>query len=271
MRRARDFLGSLRDRLLPFPPVVTPDQLRRGGEAEIVAVADGDTVELEDGTTVRLVGIQAPKLPLGRPGYPTWPFAEEARAALSAMCLGRGVRLAYGGRRIDPHGRRLAHLFVDDAGEGGWVQGAMVRRGFARVYSFPDNRSCVRLLERVEGEARRLREGLWALDNYRVLDGGRPGEVRSRNSRYELVEGAPLSAERAGRRYYLNFGTNWRHDFTVTLPVAELRRFDWDGVSPKRLVGNKIRVRGWIGENGGPFIEVTHPEQIEIVLDDDRK
>ena len=71
--------------------------------AQVVEVIDGDTLELDDGRQVRLVGIQAPKLPLGRTGFEAWPLAEEAKTALSEFTLGQRVGLGYGGRRIDRH------------------------------------------------------------------------------------------------------------------------------------------------------------------------
>ncbi len=107
--------------------------------AQVVEVIDGDTLLLDDGRPVRLVGIQSPKLPLGRTGFEAWPLAEEAKAALSKLTLGREVGLGYGGRQIDRHGRALAHLYLlDGAGEAGiWVQGALLEAGMARVYSLP--------------------------------------------------------------------------------------------------------------------------------------
>jgi hypothetical protein len=50
--------------------------LEDGGAERIDSVADGDTVILDDGRQVRLVGTQAPKLPLGRPCFVKWPLAE---------------------------------------------------------------------------------------------------------------------------------------------------------------------------------------------------
>ena len=43
MRRARDFLGSLRDRLLPFPPVVTPDPVVAADDPEAAPVVADPT------------------------------------------------------------------------------------------------------------------------------------------------------------------------------------------------------------------------------------
>ena len=50
------------------------EALTLGGPATVVAVVDGDTVVLDDGRQVRLVGIQAPKLPLGRRNFRKWPL-----------------------------------------------------------------------------------------------------------------------------------------------------------------------------------------------------
>jgi endonuclease YncB( thermonuclease family) len=82
--------------------------------ARITAIVDGDTVKLDTGAEVRLTGIQASKLPLGRKGFRPWPLAVEARAALTALTRDRQVRLNYTGRRHDRWGRLLAHLHVGE-------------------------------------------------------------------------------------------------------------------------------------------------------------
>ncbi len=63
--------------------------------ARVVEIVDGDTLVLADRRQVRLVGIQAPKLPLGRAGFKAWPLAREAKAALAALALDRDLGLAY--------------------------------------------------------------------------------------------------------------------------------------------------------------------------------
>ena len=99
-------------------------RLEPGERAKVVEVVDGDTVLLDDGWQVRLVGIQAPKLPLGRKNFKKWPLADESKSVLEALVLDRQVILAYGGQRVDRHGRRLAHLFLGDET---WIQGPAKR------------------------------------------------------------------------------------------------------------------------------------------------
>jgi hypothetical protein len=62
----------------------------------------------------------------------------------------------------------------------------------------------------------------------------------------------------------VNFGRRWTEDFTVTILKRNERKFAAAGLEPKRLSGKRVRVRGWIEERGGPWIEATHPEQIEL-------
>src|SRR3954466_12467071 len=98
-------------------------QLTRGSSAKVVEVIDGDTVVLDDGKEVRLVGIQAPKLPLNRPNFKEWPLAREAKEGGEKLGLNRRVTLLLGGERTDRHGRTLAHLHTYD---GTWAQGEML-------------------------------------------------------------------------------------------------------------------------------------------------
>ena len=234
-------------------------RLEAGERARVVEVVDGDTVLLDDGWQVRLVGIQAPKLPLGRKNFQKWPLAEESREALEEMVMGRDVLLAYGGRRVDRHGRRLAHLFRAD---GVWIQGELLSRGMARVYSFPDNRAVVGDMLALEMAARQRRVGIWGNGWYAVRA---PEETESDIGSFQIVEGRVVDAADVRGTVYLNFGENWRSDFTVRISKGDRKRFVEDGLDPLSLANKRIRVRGWLDERNGPTIEATHPEQIELL------
>jgi micrococcal nuclease len=117
-------------------PGLACDGLRPGPRGTVTTVTDGDTVILDNGLVIRLIGTQAPKLPLGREDFPTWPKAEEAKARLEAMVLGKAVEIRHGGAVRDRHDRVLGQMFVVAEPEL-WVQRQMVADGFARVYSFP--------------------------------------------------------------------------------------------------------------------------------------
>ncbi|MDB5614455.1 MAG: thermonuclease family protein [Devosia sp.] len=241
------------------------ESLRMEPGGIITTVTDGDTVVLEDGRIIRMIGTQAPKLPLGRENYPTWPLAPEAKVALEAMALNKPVRLGFGGETIDRYGRILAHVFVTTPEGEIWAQQAMVAKGLARVYSFPDNRACLDLLFAAEGRARLGRLGIWADPYYSIRAADAPGELLARAGHYELVEGRVLLAEQRGGRVYLNFGRFYKEDFTAVIEAPALRLFAEAGVDPLSLDNAFLRIRGWVDDRDGPRIEVTHPEQIEVL------
>ncbi len=236
-----------------------PDELADGGSARVVAVVDGDTVRLDDGRELRLVGIQAPKLPLDRPNFGAWPLAETAKERLEALAGGRRVHLGYDGRRLDRYGRVLAHLVT----EGGvWLQGEMLRLGLARVYSFADNRALVPKLLAQERRARAAARGIWAHPYYAIVDQAKAGDA---TGHFALVEGRVLDAAVVRGRGYLNFGPDWRTDFTATVAPADMRLFRREDIDFASYEGRRVRVRGWLRSFNGPMIEVTHPEAIEVL------
>lgn len=239
--------------------------LREGPRGLVTEVTDGDTVVLDTGAVVRLIGTQAPKLPLGRDGFEAWPMADEARDALVDLALGAAVIVRHGGERMDRHGRVLGHMFLIDEAEETWVQGEMIATGMARVYSFPDNRACLATLLELEARARVEGLGIWRDPYYSLRRADRPADLLERTGNYELVEGRVLLAEASGRLVYLNFGRYWKEDFTIVIERPALRLFADAGLNPLDLEGALVRVRGWIDDRDGPRVEVTHPEQIEIL------
>ena len=259
-------IGLLTAAIIAVPSVPlragTADVLARleaGEQAAVVEVVDGDTVLLDDGWQARLVGIQAPKLPLGRQNFKKWPLADESKSLLEALVLDRRVTLAYGGQRVDRHGRRLAHLFLAD---GTWIQGELLSAGMARVYSFPDNRAVVSEMLAAENSARHKGAGIWGNEWYAVRA---PDALEREIGSFQLVEGRIIEAADVRGTIYLNFGADWRTDFTVKVAKRARRSFEAAGFDLQALADRVVRVRGWLDDYNGPMIEATHPEQIEVL------
>ncbi|WP_291391920.1 thermonuclease family protein [Devosia sp.] len=249
---------------MPVSASAACEGLVDGPRGVVASVRDGDTVVLDTGMVVRLIGTQAPKLGLGREGFSAWPLADEARLALERLVLGKPVRVRHGGARTDRHGRTLGQVFLTGQPET-WVQQQMIAAGWARVYSFPDNRACVPQLLAAETQARLNKLGIWADPYYLVRRADRPDDFAGRPGYYELVEGRVLKADRAQGRVYLNFGRSWKQDFTAVIDRAALGLFARDGYDAEQLEGALVRIRGWMDEIDGPRVEITHPEQIEVL------
>jgi micrococcal nuclease len=226
---------------------------------EAVAAIDGDTLELSDGRLLRLAAIQAPKAPLGFDETKSWPLEDAGRAALGEFALGRRLSLVFTGPPRDRYGRLHAQVFDD---EGGWIQAALLAAGLARVVSTAETRAGVSRLLAAEKVARAKGRGIWALPFYRVLTTDQTGgRLRS----FQIVEGQVLATAVVRGRGYLNFGPDWRSDFTASLEPGVRRLFEREGIEISDYEGLRVRVRGWLTEVNGPMIEITHPEQIEVI------
>lgn len=231
---------------------------KRSAPVAVAQVINGKSLILATGETLRLASIQAPNMPdndaTPRPGE---PLAEEAKAALERLVGGQSVTFTPVPDSPDRRGRIVAELF-DQNGQS--VQEALIRAGYAMVYSFPDHRAPAKLWLALEAEARAAKRGIWANAHYAVLPAARAAESLGR---FRLVEGVVQEVAEIRGTVYLNFGQNWRDDFTVMITKRDLRRFA--DVPLAALAGKKLRVRGWIHEKNGPMITLSHPEQLEVL------
>lgn len=162
--------------------------------------------------------------------------------------------VTYGGREIDRYGRLLAHLH-DPSGT--WIQGEMLRKGMARVYSFPDNRALVGKMLALENEARLAQRGIWRHRFYHIRTAD---TVKRHINSFQLIEGRVWKVAVRRKRTYINFEEDWRTDFTISVKRRNARNFKTAPYSLPSLVGKRIRIRGWVKNWNGPFIEATHPE-----------
>jgi hypothetical protein len=216
------------------------------GTATVRAVTE-DGVVLEDGRTVRLAGIE-----------------DQTRSVPPAGTAVTLKRLTTA-RETDRYGRLDAHIFITDNGAERWFQAELVRKGLARVSARVGDTACARSLHAEEQTARSSKLGLWGEPYYVISKAEDPTGVLAARGRLALVEGKVLSVRESGGTIYVNFGRRWSEDFTVTIAKRNERAFSAAGLEPKSLSGRRVRVRGWIEERGGPWVEAVRPEQIEVL------
>jgi hypothetical protein len=216
------------------------------GAATVRAATDAGLL-LEDGRTIRLAGI------------------ELAQGAAPALPVGTAVTLKRIGTETDRYGRLNAHVFIGEEGGERWFQAELVAQGLARVSARVGDPSCARELLAREEAARVAKLGLWAEPVYVIGKAEDPAEVLKSRGSFALVEGKVLSVRESGGTIYVNFGRRWSEDFTVTIAKRNERVFSAAGLVPKSLSGRRVRIRGWIEERGGPWVEAARPEQIEVV------
>jgi endonuclease YncB( thermonuclease family) len=256
----------------PLFAVAPPGDIDKNGfSARVTAVLRGDLLELEDGRSLRMAGVHAP-FPegQGKAFVGSWPAYEESRAALEALTLGRNLWVVPTSPTPDRYGR-LSVLLYDE--EGRDLHEMLLKAGWLRLNGdgrlAEDNSDYAGL----EARARFAGRGLWAYRAYQVWPADDADEGIGR---FGIVEGQVLSVASVRKRLYLNFGSDWRNDFTAMIDAAAQKAFADAGLDPQSyegrhlrirgwIKGRHLRIRGWIKSYNGAMIEVETPQQIEVL------
>jgi micrococcal nuclease len=239
-------------------------ELRAVGSGKIDQVIDPQTIRMDDKRIIRLSGIEFPDFNPNMPG----PFAMTGLKILKDLLEGKMVTIYQ--TQKDDWGRsnrmdqQLAHLEVQKGGA--WVQGVLIQLGLARVMTDQSNPEMAAQMYDLENAARKSKSGLWSLERYKIIT---PEEAAAKAGGVAIVEGRIHSTAMQQNRIYLNFGPNWKSDFTITIMPENRRLFFDRNIDPLKWNNKLVRVRGWIGDYNGPFIDVDHPEQIQVLEDGD--
>lgn len=122
------------------------------GEVRVIRVIDGDTIEIEGGARVRYIGIDAPEV------FPqTEYYGLEAWTKNIELVEQKTVTLEKDVSETDVYGRLLRYVYVD----GLFVNGELVRLGYARAIPYPPDTKYQERLAQLEEEATEARRGLW--------------------------------------------------------------------------------------------------------------
>jgi endonuclease YncB( thermonuclease family) len=234
----------------------------------VVSVSDGRTFLLDDGREIRLAAIEVPQLPRPEDRKTPRTAGEAAKTALDKLLVGNKVVLKRLGPASDRYGHLVAHVFVDREGSERWIERDMIAVGQARLGARVGDPACAVALLAAEKPAREAKLGLWGDPYYALRRADKAPELLASQGRFTVVEGKVLSVREVGATIYVNFGRVWSRNLTVTILKRNARAFARAGIEPKGLEGRRIRVRGWIEERGGPRMEATHPEQLEIADQD---
>jgi len=222
-------------------------------QVRVKQVFDGDTIQLDDGRKVRLLGINTPEFDWE--GGAHEPLAHEARKALSDLLdKSRTIGLRYERQRLDRYKRVLAHLIIDGRTN---IQQILLQRGLALAIVVPPNlwlQDCYQLAER---QARDKGLGLWGQDYFRSLDVTRQPPQRGG---FRLIAGRVDRIKKTARTLWLHLVGD------VSLHIA---REDWQYFPDNnwRLwQGRDIVARGWLYHRGDKWgLRIRHPQNIEAV------
>jgi micrococcal nuclease len=238
--------------------IACPAQAADAGQvttsATVIRVVDGDTVELDNGQRVRLLGIDTPEK--GE------PMANEASDMLRQL-IGPGPVKLISCQEKDPYDRLLSVVWVNNVN----VNMTLVREGMALPLLIGPCGVPVadEVLENAS-DAARAWKGLFSGEVIKVvshLDADTLIGTRA------MVRGKVLTMHKGRKAWHLNFGEDYRTDFTAVLFDQGRSRFREFGLDPSELVGAEVLVIGKVKRYNGPEIILRGPDQILVLRSDE--
>lgn len=215
-------------------------------ETRVDYVIDGDTVVISGGEKVRLVGIDAPEK--GE------PFARHSKQKLDKLA-GRTVSLNLCQEK-DIYGRALGVLSI----KGENVNRTLLEEGLAVPMLIPPcGKSVASDVLAAAAQALMARKGIYSQASFEPVHHEDAGEHIGEPA---VIRGRILSLHKGRNVWHLNFGKDWKTDFTAVLFREARFRFQALGLNPEDLVGLEVLVLGKVKEYNGPEIIIRGPEQI---------
>lgn len=185
-------------------------------------------------------------------------FEDDALVAMRRMA-GTAFEQAVYSDDVDFAGRKLMDL-RDDA-RLLW-QEVLLERGLAIL--LPEGKRSVDVFANAEERAIVKRLGIWGDDVAAPYHyGGSPdraGILPDANlavGHFAVIDAVLQRIEDREWRSYLNFGENWRSDFTVMVGRDLRDEIVANGQHMENWIGQTIRIRGVIEDRGGPYIELA--------------
>lgn len=133
-------------------------------------VVDGDTLQIESGEKVRLIGIDTPEMHESNKLYKDSQRSGEDVATIQKLgrsayeftrklVEGKRVSLEFDVEKYDKYNRLLAYVYINR--DKTFVNAEIIKEGYASVMTFPPNVKYSDLFLKLYQEARKNKRGLW--------------------------------------------------------------------------------------------------------------
>ncbi|MBL1319456.1 MAG: thermonuclease family protein [Methylophaga sp.] len=215
---------------------------------KVAYVYDGDTIKLENGEKIRLLGIDTPEV--ASHYRKATPGGNVAKKWLTKRLEGADVYLEYDQEKRDKYKRVLAHVFLKN---GEHINVTLVKEGLAIVNLFPPNLRYKNELLAAQKTAQQQHLGMWAMKRYQLTSADKVRKV----SGWKRYQGTVQSIK--NNRKYVRLFINKK----LNIRIAKQNLYLFPDL--ETYIGQKVEVRGWLSGKKSPFsILVRHPSALII-------
>ncbi len=218
-------------------------------KVELKRVIDGDTLLLDSGEKVRLIGINTPEVDSRY--SKAQPGGEAASKWLRQNLRSPYIWLEYDAEQLDKYDRLLAHVFLES---GDYLNAMLLEEGLAMLTLTPPNLRYADSLIRAQQSAETSGKGIWRLPDYQLktMATFKPGTNYTGWQRWQLT---PKTLGE-GRKYSSLIVSE---NLVISIPQDKLALFP----PLQSYLDQSLEVRGWMRRQGSQHhILVQHPSAL---------
>jgi endonuclease YncB( thermonuclease family) len=218
-------------------------------------VIDGDTVKLDSGDSLRLIGLDTPEI--SHDGRPDEPGARAAANYLKSLLPQHpSVPVVFGAERHDRHGRLLGHLFLRD---GTNIQALLLAGGYASPLIIPPNLQFLDCYRAGAAAAMGAHRGIWSYPEYQLIDAA---ELTPAVRGYRRIRGPVTRTGTSRTSLWINLGKH----LALRIVKSDLKYFT--GIDLSGLAGITVVARGLVYRRKGQLrMRIRHPLDMQIIPD----
>lgn len=229
--------------------------LHYSSHVQIKYVIDGDTVKLDSGDSLRLIGLDTPEI--GHEGNADEPGARAAANYLKSLLPHHPtVHVIFDQERRDHFGRLLGHLFLED---GTNIQALLLSGGYGTPLIMPPNLRFLDCYRSGATAAIAAKKGIWSYRRYQLLDAH---QLTPAMRGYHRIRGLVTHIGESRSAVWINIGAH----LGLRIVRTDLKYFT--GINLSGLKGKTVVARGLVYRRKGQSrMRIRYPLDLQISPD----
>lgn len=230
---------------------------------KVIKVFDGDTILIDyngKSESIRYIGVNTPEISHPGMGIDEETFGVLATEKNKELVSGKEVALEFDVQERDKYNRILAYVYLKN---GDMVNEILAKEGYAYLLTYPPNIKYVEKFRTAQIYARENEKGLWSKNIIKRIPADDIETLNENIGDFVIVSGKVANTFQSKKATYLNFGKDYKTDFTIVIFKNNYESFDFD--LEKHYLFKEVEISGKLKKYNGPEIILNDPASIRII------
>ena len=230
---------------------------------KVLKIFDGDTILIDYNgkeECIRYIGVNTPEISHPGMGIDEETFGVLATEKNRELVADKEVALELDAQERDKYGRLLAYVYLKN---GEMVNEILAKEGYAYLLTYPPNVKYADKFRKAQIYARENEKGLWSKNIIKRISADDIETLNENIGDFVIVSGKVVNTFKSKSATYLNFGKDYKTDFTIVIFKNNYESFDFD--LEKHYLFKEIEISGKLKKYNGPEIILNDSASIKII------